>query len=168
MWWKTTFCSLKVTCIFLSEPFMTWTVCDLKPLWPFYYLMTVRGLIFCLLNLQRKLIQICFLCLNSCLKPRLQNQSELAQTTGSLVLLYKILAFDCSPSTLWDPCDSLCWSFLQKAPIKIHREKFGNPASCVFRFPSQYTIKRKDVSVRREQGSLSLTTSLQHQTNTTQ
>ena len=34
------------------------------------------------------------------------------------VLLYKILMFDCSPSSLWVPCDSLCWSFLQKAPIK--------------------------------------------------
>ena len=55
---------------------MTWKVYDLKPAWPFYipvwpfhYLLTVQ-------RTQWKCMQISFLCINSCLKLRLQNQFE--------------------------------------------------------------------------------------------
>ena len=82
-------------------------------------------------------MQIIYSCvLIPVLKMRLQNQFELVQTNSQFS--HKILAFDCSPSSLWDPCDSLCLSFLQKSPIKIHKDKFGVPASCIFRFPSQW------------------------------
>ena len=46
------------------------------------------------------------------------------------VLLYKILMFDCSPSSLWVPWDSLCWSFLQKAPIKYRYLWSFQPLEC--------------------------------------
>ena len=48
----------------------------LIPLCPFYYLLTVQEVNFRLLYLQRKPMQISFMCLNSFLKLRLQNQSE--------------------------------------------------------------------------------------------
>ena len=71
----------------------------------------------CLLNSLGNMWISC-LCLYSSPKPKATEPVWTGSEGQPSVLLYKILMFDCSPSSLWVPCDSLCWSFLQKAPIK--------------------------------------------------
>ena len=70
------------------------------------------------------------LCLYSSADLSLQNQSELVLRDSPQFLLYKIFMFDCSPSSLWVPWDSLCWSFLQKAPIKYRYLWSFQPLEC--------------------------------------